>query len=293
MKTNPKISIVIPAYNAEEFLDKTLQSVLCQSYSNWECIIVNDGSSDKTESIGTSYTLVDNRFKIYSINNSGVSNARNYGYIHSKGEWISFLDADDVWHKSRLETIVKFTLMNNAGLIHHDMEVIDEFEKPTGIVYSGLSGKVLDDLLAWKQCVVPAPSSTLIDRSTFEAAGQWDSSLSTAADQDLFINVANIAIVKRVPIILGSYRVHSNNMHSNIPLMESDHVRVFRKASQNRLFKSFLFKRTCFSNLYMVLAGSWWVNGGSKTEAIRCLAISFFYDPVNFIKHIMKKYTDL
>lgn len=89
------VSIIVPSYNQAQYLDECLQSVLNQSYSNWECIIVNDGSPDDTEQIAIKWTTKDKRFKYYNKVNEGVSSARNFGIEKSIGEFILPLDADD------------------------------------------------------------------------------------------------------------------------------------------------------------------------------------------------------
>ena len=96
------VSIIIPCYNQDQFLDETLQSVFDQTYSNWECIIVNDGSTDASESIIFDWVQRDKRFQYYKTTNSGVSAARNYGLRIAQGEYIQFLDADDLLTADKL-----------------------------------------------------------------------------------------------------------------------------------------------------------------------------------------------
>src|SRR5688572_1866005 len=90
------VSVIIPAYNAGPFISETLESVLAQTYSNWEVIVVNDGSKDNTENILKQYSEKDPRISFISKTNSGVSDTRNKGIDKAKGEFIAFLDADDV-----------------------------------------------------------------------------------------------------------------------------------------------------------------------------------------------------
>lgn len=92
---NPTISIIVPCYNQAQYLDECLQSVLDQTYDNWECIIINDGSPDNTEETAKKWTNKDNRFKYIFQENKGVSAARNNGIKNAKGEWILPLDGDD------------------------------------------------------------------------------------------------------------------------------------------------------------------------------------------------------
>ena len=96
------VSVIIPCYNQDQFLAETLQSVFDQTYSNWECIIVNDGSIDASESIILSWVERDKRFQYYKTTNLGVSAARNYGLLIAKGAYIQFLDADDLLTAGKL-----------------------------------------------------------------------------------------------------------------------------------------------------------------------------------------------
>ncbi|OXA92208.1 glycosyltransferase family 2 protein [Flavobacterium hercynium] len=91
----PLVSIIVPCYNQAQYLDEALESVLCQSHANWECILVNDGSHDHTEEIAKKWILRDDRFKYYYKSNGGVSSARNFGIANSTGDYILPLDGDD------------------------------------------------------------------------------------------------------------------------------------------------------------------------------------------------------
>ena len=95
MDSTPKFSVIIGAYNAEKTLEKAIESVILQGYSNWELIIVDDGSSDATSNIGQKYQKMDERIKFIKRCNQGVSVARNIGIERAKGEYIAFLDSDD------------------------------------------------------------------------------------------------------------------------------------------------------------------------------------------------------
>ncbi|MGO3238322.1 MAG: glycosyltransferase family 2 protein [Psychroflexus halocasei] len=103
------ISIIIPSYNASDFIDNVLNSVLNQSYLYWECIIINDGSTDGTEEKVNLWIKKDIRFKLVTIRNKGVSSARNEGLKHVRGEYIFFLDSDDLLDKECLNDLIKLT----------------------------------------------------------------------------------------------------------------------------------------------------------------------------------------
>lgn len=105
--TNPTLSIVLPVYNKEMYIQRCIQSILQQSYTDFELIIINDGSTDHSEKEIQKSTRNDNRVKIYQYKNSGVSIARNHGIEHAKGKYLLFIDADDWIEEHYLETIIK------------------------------------------------------------------------------------------------------------------------------------------------------------------------------------------
>jgi glycosyltransferase involved in cell wall biosynthesis len=114
------ISIIIPVYNREQHISETLDSVRSQTYTNWECIIVDDGSSDNTEAIVNTFTQSDNRFNFYKrsgVEKKGASSCRNYGIQKAKGELIQFLDSDDLLAKNKFEEQVKLYKSGSLTLI--------------------------------------------------------------------------------------------------------------------------------------------------------------------------------
>lgn len=113
------VSIIVPCYNQAQYLDECLQSVLEQTFQDWECIIINDGSPDNTEEIAQEWIKKDNRFSYILISNSGVSNARNIGIQSASGEFILPLDADDKIAKEYIELAVnKFNEDNELTLVY-------------------------------------------------------------------------------------------------------------------------------------------------------------------------------
>jgi len=104
------VSIIIPTKNRGHIINETLDSIICQTYTNWECIIVDDGSNDNTETIITTYILKDARFKYYKRPNdypSGGNGARNYGFKKSKGTYVNWFDSDDIMYPNKIEIQVK------------------------------------------------------------------------------------------------------------------------------------------------------------------------------------------
>jgi len=140
------VSVIMPAYNCKDLVGISIESVINQSYENWELIIVDDCSTDYTFDVLEKYSNLDNRIKIYRQPvNMGVSNARNKAIEESKGRFIAFLDSDDIWKKTKLENQLKFMIENDYAFTFTSYEIIEEsgekinkiFRAPFSIDYKG------------------------------------------------------------------------------------------------------------------------------------------------------------
>ncbi len=127
MLENKIVSIITPVYNCEKFLENTIQCVLKQNYTDWELLLVDDCSSDHSASIALEYAKKDSRIKYFKLEeNSGAAIARNYALNKSKGRFIAYLDADDLWKRDKLEKQVAFMLDNHYAFTCTDYEKIKE-----------------------------------------------------------------------------------------------------------------------------------------------------------------------
>lgn len=288
---NKLVSVIIPAFNAAAFIEETVRSAMEQTYRDIEIIVIDDGSPDNLGEIVLRLQNEDDRITYEKKKNGGVSSARNLGYEMAKGYYFSFLDADDTWAANRIEKIMtEFELgEEELGLVHTDMRFMDEKSNLLEGANRGLSGRVLDDLLIWERCVIPAPGSCIIKKEVLEEIGLFNEKLSTAADQEIFIRIASKYEVKRIPEELGFSRILSNSMsRSNIHTIESDHLETYKVAERLRLFKSREFRDQCFSNLYIILAGTWWKDGGNKWRGLFFVLKSIYTWPFNVSKILVK-----
>lgn len=122
-----KVSIIIPAYNVESYIDETLQSVEKQTYQNWECIIADDGSTDRTAKIIMQYTTKDARFRYIRLeSNKGAAAARNAAIAQADGKYMAFLDADDIWDRRKLEIQIAYMKANGYLFTCTDYGKIDQ-----------------------------------------------------------------------------------------------------------------------------------------------------------------------
>jgi glycosyltransferase involved in cell wall biosynthesis len=286
-----KASVIIPCYNAEKYIGQAIESVLNQTYNNFELIIINDGSTDRSENIIKEYCLLDQRIKYFSQPNKGVSITRNIGINKSGGDFIAFLDADDVWEPENLEIKIKVLKEHpNIDWVFSDMYLADELLNKTEVIEGGNDSDLLNSLLSRKGEAIHAPSNLVMRSACFKNSGvAYDANLSTSADWDFCIQLASKNFRgKRIPLPLWSYRVLENSMSRNLQSLENDNLYVHKKASSQKLFKSFWFKQQCFSNNYLILAGSWWVNGNNKPRGAYYIFKSVLFYPPNILKLLVK-----
>ncbi len=131
MNENPLISVIIPTYNRAQIIENTLKSIIAQTYENWECIVVDDGSTDNTEEIVQHFLEKDSRFHLYKrpiIVKKGPSACRNFGYEKSNGEFIQWFDSDDLMHPKKLNVKLEFAMKNRADVIVDKHSESDDFQ---------------------------------------------------------------------------------------------------------------------------------------------------------------------
>lgn len=166
---NSLISVIMPAYNAEKYIAKSIESVINQSYRNLELIIVNDCSVDKTEEIIDSYCNLDKRIKKYvNKKNSGVSYSRNFGVKNAKGDWIAFLDSDDIWQENKLQKQINLLQQKESQpiLIYTGSSFIDENDEPYEYIMNVPKSVQYKELL--KQNVISC-SSVLVKKEIIKS----------------------------------------------------------------------------------------------------------------------------
>ncbi|HRP59105.1 MAG TPA: glycosyltransferase [Vicingus sp.] len=182
------VSIIIPCYNAEKYIAETIQSVINQTYKNWELIVVNDGSTDNSLDIIKEFVVYDSRISFIDKKNAGVSDTRNKGIEKAKGEYIAFLDADDVWNENNLEVKVNsLHNYNDCDYVFSNMYNTDENLNFITIAPKGKDKNILENFLYWRgdSEIIPGPcSNLLLRRKCIEnLAIRFETRLSNLADQ--------------------------------------------------------------------------------------------------------------
>lgn len=218
----PLVSIVVPAFNAERFLSRTLASAQRQTHNRLEIIIVDDGSTDGTRSIVESIAAQDDRVRIVSVKNGGVASARNVGIDEAKGEFIAFLDSDDLWHPEKIaDQVAALTVRNTNGAVasYTLMRLIDVHDRflhnGSGV---GHSGYIFARHLFSRP--VGNGSSLFLFRERALSVGGFDTSwaangLGGCEDLDLELRLAARHPLVAVRRYLVGYRAYPGNMSSN------------------------------------------------------------------------------
>lgn len=194
------VSVIIPAYNYAKFLPDALNSLLSQSFKDWECIIINNGSHDNTEEVAKSYLQKDSRFKYFSIENKGVSHSRNFALKQANGDFIQFLDADDLIESEKFSKQIDFLNQHReVDLVYGDAKYfttenmnlrkfsMHDDDKSWMPLISGKDKQLSDALLKRNIFPINAP---LLRKSLIEKFGGFDESLTGLEDWDLWLRLA-------------------------------------------------------------------------------------------------------
>lgn len=273
------VSVIIPNYNYGRFLSEAIDSVLAQTYRNIEIIVVDDGSTDDSLKILADYEKKG--IKVIIQKNNGVGAARNSGAAKSKGEFIAFLDADDIWLPTKIERQLKqFT--DEIGLVTCGMREFDSSTKKTlSYFMSKKTDWTVREILLLDYPVVSG-SAIMVRRSAFEAVGGFDErkEMHPTEDWEFFYRLARVAQVFFVPEVLVEYRNHGNNGHLNVPRYERSMLIAYDKIFKNTDESTLKLKRRCYGNLYKILAGSY-LHAGKYGEFLKKTGQSLFLTPEN------------
>lgn len=250
----PKISVVVPAYNAESTILETVDSILKQTFKDFELIIINDGSTDKTLEVLD--RVNDSRMKIFSYPNGGLPTARNRGIINAVGEYISFIDADDLWTLDKLERQLNCLEQEsnpNFGVAYS----WTLFIKPNGeVLYPGkkyfFEGDVYPQLLM--ENIVASGSNILVKRKFIDTVGIFNPLLKSCEDWDYNIRLAKQCLFKVVPEYQILYRKSSQSMSYKVDTMEEAHLIVINRNFHTAPEELQYLRAKSLANTYKFLA---------------------------------------
>jgi len=216
----PFISVVIPTYNSDKFITKTLEKVFSQTYNNYEVIISDDGSTDNTVGVVKSlFSKYPSRKKAILINkHEGPGAARNKGIKSASGDWVSFLDSDDLWNHNKLESVVGYIFKNDdIDLVCHSLIAIEGL-KETLMNPSKYFNNKIDPFLSIYRENCLYTSALTIKKNILYQAGLFDNILPSAQDYDLWLRLGMINKIKMgfIDEPLTTHIIREGNISSNV-----------------------------------------------------------------------------
>lgn len=225
----PKISVIIPTYNAEDMIVETVNAVLAQSFTDFELIVIDDGSKDKT--LVQVNAIEDSRIKAFAYDNAGVCAARNRGIGHASGDFISFLDHDDLWTADKLEDqLLALQARPDAGAAYS--RVVRMYEQGDYFAFKPshtplVEGNIFPNLLRGN--FIGNGSNILVRREAVEAIGGFDPDCPYCADWDYCLRLAAHCGYVAVPKNQILYRQVAGSMSSKVPVFEAQGLFMIEK----------------------------------------------------------------
>jgi len=281
MDKNPEISVIIPFYNASDFINETIESVMNQSFSDWEIILVNDGSTDN--SLDKVHSYLSEKIKLYSQTNKGVSEARNYGFLKSKGKYVVFLDADDLLSKYFLEKRYCFLEKNqNFGMCCGEIIMFQESIENIIWKHRGIYRTMVSSILCYRDCYESVPSNYMFRKKEVKSnLILFNLLLASTADKYYLLELSQkikCGFVKEAPIW---YRHHSKSMSSKLSKeLVDDNELYYRLIDINNLCPSKIKKAYSFNKYYILGLSFLKIK---QIKGIHYLSVGFIKHPVSFI----------
>jgi len=274
------ISIVLAVYNGEKTIQETIDSVSKQTFSDFELIIINDGSNDSTLDVVSK--IQDTRIKVFSYPNAGLSVSRNRGIHCAAGEFIAFLDADDLWTPDKLEAQFKALQGNpQAAVAYSWIDLIDESSQfIRSAARTRATGNVHAKLLLTN--FLHTGSNPLIRKEALIQVGGFDESIFGPDDWDVFLRLAAQYHFVLVPQVQILYRLTTGSITSNISKIEAAYLQVIERAFNQAPESLQHLKSQSLAKLYLFLTfRGLEVPSGRQTSlvATRCLLYAVRYNP--------------
>jgi glycosyltransferase involved in cell wall biosynthesis len=239
----PIVSVVIPTYNREKDLKRALNSILAQTISYWQVLVVDNYSSDNTDDLVSSFN--DSRIKLFKVNNEGViATSRNLGIKHAEGKYIAFLDSDDSWAPNKLEVSLKY-LEKGADLVFHDLfKMTKQHQKFfwRKVHTRRLKSPVFEDLISTGNII--SNSSVVVRKELLDRINglSEDTQLLGAEDFDAWLRIAKLSEkFQRIPQTLGYYWEGGNLGNPNLTLkctaaIEKNYARTIQELYSRHSF---------------------------------------------------------
>ena len=285
LNEKPLVSAIVPAFNAQQYIGATLESLIHQSYPHLEIIVADDGSTDHTVQIVKEWMKKDQRIRLWQQPNSGTGAARNLAIRHSRGSFIAPVDADDICYPDKIAKLLACLQKSRSqvGLAYSWYTIIDQEGKLTGISsFSEFEGAVFLDLFFSN--FIGNASTSLIRKECFDRAGLYNTWFFTqqaqgCEDYDMFLRIAEHFDFKVVRECLTGYRKTGASMSANFKVMEKSRELVFKDQKiRNPWIPDIVFDwAAAFYCLFLARKAA---HKKSFAKAIKYFAKAAHYDPM-------------
>ncbi len=278
MKSNPVVDIIIPTYNGLPWLEKTVESVLSQTYKNFILYIVDDGSTDKTAAYVKA--LKDKRVRYMHKANGGQSTARNVGIKSSNSPLLAFLDSDDIWYPTKLEKQVAIMQEKPAvGMVYGHYYLIDEADEIITYLQIWKRGRIFDDLLQGN-IIAGSASMVLIRRGVFDSLGLFKEDFLIGEDWEMWLRIAHSYDIDFVPEIIAGLRHRHDGMQKNYKKMADGLVYAYDYIVHEFALKGWRKRR--FANATLYTATELYMRASMRLRAKKTLLRLFKESPSMF-----------
>jgi teichuronic acid biosynthesis glycosyltransferase TuaG len=243
VKNNPLISIITPTYNSELYIAEMINSVISQTYKNWELVITDDCSDDETVSLIRNIMLYETRIKLFTLSkNSGSATARNNSMNNSSGEYFAFCDSDDLWREDKLETQMGFMIQNNLSFCFTAYEIINHKGIPINItVDSSNSGFfTYSDMLKKKATL--GCCTVMLRKKSFGGLLEMPN-IRTGQDYAFWLKLLKNSnhYAHILPKILSKYRISPNSISRNKFKKARSQFYIYTNIEEINLLKSIYY----------------------------------------------------
>ncbi len=282
---DPKVSILLALYNGEKYVSQTIDSVLNQSFGDWELLVINDGSTDASGTLIQSYN--DPRIRYFEQPNSGAASAILRGYEVSTGEFVAILDQDDLWLKDFLKKhLEQLEQRRDLQATFSWFQLIDSKGHAMGLHSQRHQGEVTFEELI-RDFTIGATSNVLLRRQAIELAGGVDVAFQRMYDLDLFLRISRIqrGCIASIPEDLMLYRRHGSQMSSNYRDLMLEWKRVFAKLQSidPTVVRKNLSVATLNATRYFARVA---YEQTQYLSSLRLLAQGFLVSPIHFLLDI-------
>jgi teichuronic acid biosynthesis glycosyltransferase TuaG len=245
------VSIIMPSFNSEKHIFNAIQSVINQIYTNWELIIIDDYSSDNSISIIKDFISRDSRIKLIELlKNSGPANARNIGVLNSMGEFMAFIDSDDLWLPEKLSKQISYMISNNFTFTCTGYNKINDLGK-------SLNHHVIPkSSYSYNQLLLSCPGNSTVVYNAKELGKFYIPNIKKRNDYLLWLQVIKKAKkIYSIPEILSSHRIRINSLSRNKIDLLKYHWKIYRKNEKlNFFFSSFLILFWVLKGFYSIIS---------------------------------------